>query len=339
MKRLTLEEIGELAGVSRATVSRVINNYPHIRPEVRERVERVIRETGYEPNLVARSLASNRSNILGLVIPSAGSLLFSDPYFPRLIQGISQGCDESDYTLALFLFQSEQKERNNLHSIYQKGILDGIIITASVLADPHIPQMIEYSLPFVMIGRPATHPEINYVDVDSVGGAFTAVDHLARLGYRRIATITADPDSTVGIDRRAGYIDALTHHGLPVEDARMCAGDFTRESGRAAMECLLPQRPDAVFAATDAMAIGAMQAIEEAGLSVPDDVAVVGFDDFTLAENADPPLTTIRQPVQQTGRIAVQVLQGLLDGGGDDPQHIVLPTELVIRASCGASRS
>lgn len=336
MKKLTLEDVGRLAGVSRATVSRVVNNTSNVDPELRERVEKVIEETGYLPNVVARSLASNRSNILGLIIPSVAQTLFTDPYFPALIQGISQACNANDYTLSLFVFHSPQEETRVFRRALGSGLLDGLIVTTNRIEDPFIGELLDRKLPFVYVGRPPDTKRINYVDVDNVVGVLLAVKHLIRLGHQRIAHIGAPLDTTVGIDRRQGYERALTEAGLPIEKSLMAFGNFSQDSGYTAMRQVLKSHPDAAFIASDTMAIGAMQAIHEAGLRIPEDIAVVGFDDLLPAMNSTPTLTTVRQFVPRTGAIAAETLIDIIDVGPGPPRHIILPTELVIRASCGA---
>jgi len=338
MKKLTLEEVAKLAGVSRATVSRVVNNPERVSPKYRERVLKVIKETGYQPNQAARILASRRSNIIGLIIPSRADLIFTDPYFAALITGISRACNAHDYTLTLFVFHSQKEQEQVYQRALGTGLLDGLIVTADKINDPLIPQIIARKIPAVYVGRPLDKTNINFVDVDNVAGAYMAVSHLIRLGYKRIATITGPMSSTTSIDRHEGYVKALTERNRPIDDALIACGDFTRDSGYTSMRRLLPHQPDAVFVATDTMALGAMQAIQEANLTIPDDIAIVGFDDLPPAVIADPPLTTIRQPVNQNGMLAVETLIDLLETGSDSPCHTILPTELIVRATCGAMK-
>jgi len=340
MKKLTLEEVAKMAGVSRATVSRVVNNPESVSPEYRERVQRVIAETGFLPNQAARTLASRRSNILGLIIPTATPSIFADPYVPALIKGISHACNLNDYTLTLFLFHSQEEQQQVYQRALGTGLLDGLIVAADKLHDPLVPQIIARQIPAVYVGRPPDASQPSFVDVDNVAGAYMAVNHLLRLGYRRVATITGPLYSTAGVDRREGYLKALRARGQAVDEQLIIEGFFDHDSGYHAMRRLLslPTPPDALFAASDSMAIGALQAITEAGLRIPDDIAVIGFDDLSLAASARPPLTTIRQPVLQTGTLAVETMIDLLRNGTEPPRHIVLSTELVIRETCGAVR-
>jgi LacI family transcriptional regulator len=332
---LTLEEIGKLARVSRSTVSRVLNDSPHVKPEVRARVLKVVAETGYLRNPAARSLASRRSGIIALVIPLAIQGLFDDPYFARLIQGISRTCNGHDCMLSLFVFHSPEEESKLQPRVLRNQLFDGVIVTATRTGDPLIPQLLANGVPFVVSGR-HDDPRVSFVDADNAAGAYAAVSHLARLGRRRIATIAGPPDSLAAFDRKQGYLRALGERGLRIDEKLIAAGDFTEVSGYETMQRLLPHQPDAVFVASDTMAMGALRALREAQIDVPNDIAVVGFDDQPHAATADPPLTTVRQPIRRLGDMAVEALCELVQNGLEPPRRIILPTELVVRTSCGS---
>jgi LacI family transcriptional regulator len=334
-EKLTIRQIAKLAGVSRSTVSRVINDHPNVSPETRDQVLQVVAETGFHPDPIARSLSSRRAGIIGLVIPLAIQSLFEDPFFPRLMQGISQGCNNHDYTLTLFLLHSLEEESKLYARVSRRQLLDGVIVTATRGGDPLIPRLIANRIPFVMHGR-HDDPRVSFVDVDNAAGAYTAVTHLVRLGRRRIALISGPSGSLAAEDRKRGYLNALQERRVPVDESLIIHGDFTETSSYEAVQRLLPHDPDAVFVASDSMALGALRALHEVGKRVPDEVAVVGFDDMPQAATVDPPLTTIRQPIQQTGVLAVEMLIDILENGADPPRRIILPTELVIRASCGS---
>ena len=337
MKRLTLEEIGQIAGVSRSTVSRVINDHPNIRPAVRQRVADVIRETGYQPNSAARSLASSQSRVFGLVMPSILQSAFADPYYPLVIQAISHACNQNDYTPALFLFQTLEEEEKVSQRIVASGLIDGLVVTADTIESAFVSKIQGYDIPFVQIGRPpqASAHAISYVDVDNEAGAYLATSHLIQLGYRRIGQL-ATAHNTAGADRDAGYRHALADRGLPIDESLIEVSDFSEAGGYAAMRALLERQPEAVFAQSDAIALGAIRALRDRGLRVPDDIAVVGFDDMPLAASADVPLTTVRQPIYRTGMLAVETLIDIVRTSPAPARHIVLPVELVIRASSGA---
>ncbi len=336
-RRLNLEEIGRLAGVSRSTVSRVVNGAPNVSPEVKARVEEVIAETGYRPHAAARSLASRRTGVVGLVIPSAVETLFDDPYFGRLILGISRATTELDTTLSLFLFQAESDERAISSRVVTPGLVDGVIVTATRMGDPLVDHLLDAGMPFVIVGRPDDGRPVHSVDVDNRGGARIAAEHLAGLGYRRIGMVAAPSNTTAGVDRRAGFLEGLADAGLAVDD-RLFEGDWTEASGREAMERMLPERPDAVFVASDRMAVGALRAIRDAGLRCPDDVAVVSFDGIIPSDQTMPRLTSVAQPVQEAGDRAARMLHDLIEGDLAAPEQVVFPTELVVRESCGAAQ-
>ena len=338
MSGLTLEDIAKQAGVSRSTVSRVLNDRPNVRKDVRERVQNVIESTGFRPHAAARTLASQHSWTIGLVIPLSVSFFFTDPYYPNLTKGIAQACNQYNYTLALFLVGTKEDEEKIFPRVSRKGLLDGVIIQAGHHGEQQIiGHLIDVKMPLVVAGRPFRSDNVSYIDIDNVNAAYVAVTHLIRLGNKRIGTITGPQHSTVGLDRKAGYTKALDERGFSVDESLIVEGDFTEGGGYYAMKKLLDAKPDAVFAASDAMALGAMRATLECGLRIPDDIAFVGFDDLPIATLSDVQLTTVRQPVTQFGSKAVEVLIDLIENGTFPPHHIIMETELVIRESCGAS--
>lgn len=335
MQNLTLEEIGKRAGVSRSTVSRVINNHESVSRAVRERVQRVIKETGYQPHAAARSLAAKQTFVVGLVIPRSVQAFFADPYFPRLIQGIAQACNANGYTLTLFMFHSEAEEQELYPRVLSRGMTDGVIISSSQRDDPLLPLLCDNNVPFVVVGRPLVDGSIHYVDVDNVVGVRTAVAHLVRHGRRRIGHIAGPDNTSVGRDRRQGYADALIARGLPLREELIVVGDFSETSGYLAAQSLVAAGADAIVCASDKMAFGALRALRELRKQVPEEVAVVGFDDLEAASLTQPPLTTVRQPIRQTGITAVETLLDVIDNGDEPARRVILPTQLVIRNSCG----
>jgi LacI family transcriptional regulator len=298
----------------------------------------IIQTTGYHPNAAARTLASQRSWMIGLVLPRGVSSFFTDPYFPRLTQGIAQACNQYNYTLALFLVSSKEDEEKIFPRVSRKGLLDGILVQSGQPDEQLIDRLVQAGIPLVIAGRPFKINNISYIDVDNIDAAYNAVSHLVRLGYKRIGTISGPATSTVGLDRKEGYRKALAERGRKVDEALIVEADFTEAGGYYAMRKLLAARPDAIFTASDIMAIGAMRAVREAGLSVPGEVAFVGFDDLPLATLSNPQLSTIRQPIVQFGSKAVEILIDLIENGIQPPRRVIMPTELIIRRSCGALR-
>ncbi len=313
-----------------------MNNHPNVDPETRAKVLAIAQNLNYQPNLAARGLAAGRTRILGLVIPMGVSALFTDPYFPLLIQGISSACNAHDHSVMLWLAEPEY-ERRTIRQILQGGLIDGVIVASSLVGDPLLEALLKRGLPFVMIGRDPSNSHVSYVDVDNINSAREMVAHLMRLGHRRVATIAGPKNMIAGADRMQGYLAALRDKGIPADASLIVEGDFTEAGGYAAMQRLLPFAPDAVFCASDAMALGALRALREAGKGVPEEIALAGFDDMPFSARADPPLTTVRQPIQRNGSVAVDTLIDLVNHPDSPPRRIILPTELVIRASCGSA--
>jgi LacI family transcriptional regulator len=337
---LTLEEVGKLAGVSRSTVSRVVNGHPSVRDPVRERVWQVIRDTGYQPHAAARSLVTRRTQIVAAIIPETVTKLFVDPFFSILLRGITDACNTHGYHLMLSLFSGPERQEEMYRRLVHGGSLDGVIVASSRMEEPVIPELLRDGVPFVLVGR---HPDrrVPCLDVDNVGGAQMAVEHLIRLGHRRIATITGPLNMSHGEDRLAGYRQALEAHRIPIDRSLIVEGDYTEAGGMMGAQRLLAGSPTAIFVASDVMAIGALKALREAGLRVPDDVAMAAFDDVPIASAVEPALTTVRQPIERLGSLAVDLLLDRL-GRPTDPQalvpRLVLPVDLVVRKSCGAFR-
>lgn len=330
----TLEEIAKLAKVSRSTVSRVVNDDPNVSPETRVRVRGVIQRLNYHPNAAARGLASGRTRVIGLVIPMGVAAVFSDPFHPLVTQGVASACNAHDHSVMLWLADPEY-ERRAVSQVLHSGLVDGVILASQLMDDPLLQALKASRLPFILIGRHPTDTRVNYVDVDNFASAREIVAYLLRLGRRRIATITGPRNMIAGAGRLEGYCTALHDRGLTAHSDLILSGDFTEESGYTTMQHLLPLKPDAVFCASDNMALGAMHAIREAGLRVPEDIAIAGFDDMPFAARATPPLTTVRQPIFQTGFVAAETLIDLIANPTSQPHRIILPTELVIRASTG----
>jgi LacI family transcriptional regulator len=337
LSELTLEDIAKQAGVSRSTVSRVVNNHPYVKAEVRKKVLKVIQDEGYHPNAAARTLVSQRSSMIGLVIPRSVSSFFTDPYFPHLTQGILQACNQNNYTLALFVISTNEDEAKILPKISRNGFLDGLILQTGVLGDQLVDQLTASNMPLVVAGRPHQQTGISYVDVDNVAAATVATNHLLQLGRTRVAAITGPLSRSESIDRKNGYVRALTAKGIPIDEKLIAETDFSGAGGYAAMQQLLPWKPDAVFAASDDLAIGAIHAVRDAGLRVPEDIAFVGFDDLPTTALSGINLTTIRQPVALFGIKLVEVLLDLIENGTKPTRRMIMDTELIIRDTCGAS--
>jgi DNA-binding LacI/PurR family transcriptional regulator len=330
----TLEAVARAAGVSRATVSRVVNDSPRVSPDARRSVERAIESLGYVPNRAARSLVTRRSDSIGVVITEPTGRLFSDPFFPRLLRGISAELAARDRQLVLVMPQSAADQRRAAGYL-SAGHVDGVLLTSLHGADPLPAQLVARGVPVVVGGRPIEPTAVSYVDVDNRAGARAAVGHLLSAGRRVVATIAGPADMAVGVDRLAGFRDALGDADIAIDPALIVEADFTHDGGAEAMRTLLGRRPDidGVFAASDAMAAGALSEILAAGRQVPDDVAVVGYDDSPIAAATRPPLTSVRQPIEEMGREMARLLIEAIERGERATRRIVLATELIPRAS------
>jgi LacI family transcriptional regulator len=324
----TLDDLAELSGVSRATVSRVINGGP-VSEQTRQKVLDVLESTDYRPNLAARSLASGRTGVVGVVMHVDPPLLFEDPYFATLLHGLSDVLSEQAAGMMLWLGNRSKEE--TLNRILGMGLLDGVVVTADMLEDPLVDGLLVSDLPTVLIGHRRTDLEASYVDVDNINAADTITRHLIDTGRTRIGHITGRRGTVAAEDRLQGYLKAMKRAGLDTEDL-VAEGDFNRPSGASGAAQLIDAGVDAIFAANDATAGGALDELRSRGLSVPGDVALAGFDDLDFAAHLDPPLTTIRQGVHAQGSEAARALFGLLESPGT-PRRVLLPTELVIRRS------
>jgi LacI family transcriptional regulator len=329
----TIKEIAKIAGVSRSTVSRVINDNPNVSERTRSKVQSIIDEMEYQPNPVARSLISGRTRVLGLVIPMAFSSLFTNPFFSLLSQGISSTCTVNNYTLMLWLIEPDYAKRTN-DNILNNRLIDGVIVASNVIDDPLIEGLIKRKVPLVQIGR-NNYPNVSSVDADNIHGSIMAVRHLINIGRKQLATVTGHMDLFSGRDRLSGFKRGLQEKNLPILEKRIAFGDFTEKGGYFQTKLLLSRTEfDGLFVASDMMCFGAIQAIQEAGLKIPEDIAVISFDDIPAAARHQPALTTIRQPIHQMGSIAAQTLIDQLESNDTaTPRRIILPTELVLRES------
>ncbi|WP_299527732.1 LacI family DNA-binding transcriptional regulator [uncultured Streptomyces sp.] len=332
--RPTLEEVAVRAGVGRGTVSRVINGSPRVSDQTREVVEAAIAELGYVPNRAARALAGNRTDSIALVVPEPEARFFAEPYFSDIVRGVGEALADTDMQLLLTLAGND-RERRRLAQYLTAHRVDGVLLV-SVHADDPLPELLEQlGMPCVISGPRSAVESLASVDSDNFEGARGAVGHLVARGRRTIATITGRLD-VYGAQRRLdGYRRAVADAGLAPDERLIAPADFTEEGGARAMRELLERHPDidAVFAASDVMAAGARHVLREAGRRIPDDVALIGFDDSVVARHMEPALTSVRQPIADMGRAMATVLLQEISEPSVDGRHIVLPTELVVRDS------
>ncbi len=313
-EKSTIQDIARLAGVSKATVSRVLNQKPDVDPATRERILRIIEEQGYTPNLAASSLADGHSRLVALLIPS-----FTWPLIPDIMRGVAETIEQTQYELLLYSISDlyhEEVRSEVIHRILETKLTSGLLAifpdpTSRYLATLHRPEF-----PIVLLDDQEVPPEnVPWVTVNNRLGAYEATRHLLQLGHRRIVHIQGPLTYQVSQDRYRGYCEALEEAGLPVDPTLVIPGDFKPASGQVGAKILfdLPERPTAIFAASDYMAYGVMTAAREYGLHLPEDVALVGFDDLPSSAHMPIPLSTVRQPFYEMGQVALTLLLSLVE--------------------------
>ncbi|MFE9399932.1 LacI family DNA-binding transcriptional regulator [Streptomyces flavidovirens] len=326
----TLDEVAARAGVSRTAASRVINNAPHVSRAKREAVQRAVRELDFVPNPSAQALATRRVGAVVLAVSSDEPGLFADPFFAEVIVGVSAALEQTELELILLLANTP-RGRERFERLLRSRRADGVMLMALRGDDPLGRLGEEVDLPVVFGGLPLIGEPTWYVDADNRGGARLAAEHFARTGRRRPVMITGQVDAGAAVAREQGFTEGLTLSGLPLLGIE--PGQFTEDGGAEAMERLLLAHPDAdaVFAASDAMAIGALRTLRERGLRVPEDIAVIGFNDLASARHTSPPLTTVHQPVRALGQEMARMLVSAIEG--HRPSPLILPTRLTVRES------
>jgi LacI family transcriptional regulator len=341
-KRATSFDVAKLAGVSRTTVSLVLNQVPgvSIGEAARQRVLDAARQLNYHPNAAGRKLVSGKSRTLGLVLRQNPEQVFADAFLVQVVLGVEQAAAEQGFHV--LLKPVEPHDHEGYTRLIRENFVDGIILSGPRADDLEILKLRHDGFPIVMLGQ-LPESDIPFVDINAFDGAATAVSHLIDQGHKRIAMITNAPlQYTSAQQRRAGYEKALLQAGIPLVCDLVREGNFTPASGFAAMSELLSvsPRPTAVFVASDVVAMGAIQAIKKARVSIPKELAVVGFDDVPLAEYYDPPLTTVRLPAYGLGWAAGDLLVRIIQGDDSEQNGIFLESELIVRASsCDNSAS
>jgi DNA-binding LacI/PurR family transcriptional regulator len=338
--RPTQRQIAEEAGVSRTTVSLVLNDVPGVRvsPETRQRILEVAHRLNYHPDAAARTLVSGRTCTIGFVLCQSPDRIFADAFLPEVLCGVGDAVQENGFRVLIHSVEDVTASGAYIGLVREKQT-DGIILSGPRSDDCQLLQLKAEGFPVVLLGQ-LRGSGIPFVDVDNAGAAKQAVEHLIGLGHRQIGMITNAPLAyTAARDRLTGYRQALDEAGLGYAEGLVRTGDFREESGHRAMNDLLDlaQPPTAVFVASDLVTFGAMMAIKQRGLTIPDDVALVGFDDVRLAHYVNPPLTTVRLPAYGLGYRAAMLLTQLIAGELVEEQEILLQTELVVRQSCGAA--
>jgi len=361
-RKITIHDIAKQAGVSKATVSRVLNHKPDVDPMTRERILRIMNEQGFVPSIVATGLAGGRSRMIGVLIPA-----LTWPLIPEIMRGVAEVIDHTAYELVLYSINSSNHEKDRsdvIDRILATRLVAGLLAIYPGHTAPHLQALYKQGVPVVMLDDQNLPPaDIPWVGADQRVGAYEATQHLIRQGHRHIAHIQGPLRYQVSLDRYQGYCQALVDAGIELDPDLVVQGDFMSESGKECASYLFEReghRPTAIFAGSDLMAYGVLAAAEQYGLRVPEDVALVGFDDIELSSHMQPALTTVRQPLYEMGQSAIEMLLELLDASsptfheryskfGSSPSlqgsetvvstHIQLATNLVVRASCGTTRN
>jgi LacI family transcriptional regulator len=333
--KVTIIEVAAEAGVSFATVSRVINNDKHVRPETRERVLAAMQRLGFVANRQARSLAGGKSNTIGLLVPDLGT-----GYIGEIIRGIDTELSWNDIDLILYTTHRTATKESNYVANLARGMVDGLLLVLPRNPVDYIGTLTRRNFPFVLIDHQGTSENCSAVGATNWQGAYTATEYLISLGHQRIGFITGSMDLGCSEDRLKGYRSALRTYHLPEAPELVYEGTFFQPEGYAGACALLDldDPPTAIFASNDVMAMGAMDAVRNRELRIPDDISIVGFDNIPQSAMVYPPLTTVQQPLEQMGRVAVQMLIGILKHAEKENSRIELPTELIVRASTSSPR-
>lgn len=331
MQSVTIYDVAHEAGVSDATVSRVFNNKPGVKESTRAKVLNAAQKLGYVVNMQARSLAGGRSNIIGLLIPG-----LDNGYVIEIVRGVDQELARSGCELMVYTTHRVRNNSANYLRYVANGLTDGILLVVPLVSADFLKALETINHPYVLIDALNPFGRSASVNATNWDGAYKATEYLIKLGHRRIGFITGIPELSSAKDRYEGFITALNDYDIPVDKTLIVTGDFRQESGYVAAQQLLqlPEPPTAIFASNDMMAFGVMDAIREAGLRIPDDVSVIGFDDIPQAVNTYPKLTTVHQPLEEMGRVGVKLLLEHIEHPDTPSQNIVLATQLIVRDSC-----
>jgi LacI family transcriptional regulator len=330
---VTIMDVARASGVSYATVSRVLSGYEFVKESTYNRVMESVERLGYVANLQARSLAGGHSRIIGLLVPN-----LDNSYVATIMSGVDQALVRADYELMLYTTHRRAGKESLYVKTIANGLTEGLLLIAPMVQATYLEALREQNFPYVLIDQADNTENSSVVESTNWQGAYEATRYLVQLGHTRIAFITGAAAVRSAGDRLQGYRAAFADCNIPLKAELIVEGDFQQHSGYDATKRLLETvkpRPTAIFASNDLMAFGAMDAIREFGLRIPEDISIVGFDDIPQASLVFPKLTTVRQPLDQMGRVAVRMLLEQIEDRSHPPQRVTLQTELIIRDSCG----
>lgn len=336
-RRVTIRDVARASGVSYATVSRVLTGYEFVKETTRNRVMEAAEQLGYVANLSARSLAGGRSRIIGLIVPN-----LDNGYVGAITQGIDRELARANYDLMLYTSHRQPGKESFYVGTLANGLTDGLLLVAPLVPATYLEALREQNFPYVLIDQADVSENSNVVEATNWQGAYEATRYLNQLGHTRIAFITGSLAVRSAVDRLRGYKAALADCNIPVTEALIIEGDYQQQTGYEVTKSLLQSvdpPPTAIFASNDLSAFGAMDAAREHGYRIPDDISIIGFDDVPQASFVYPKLTTVRQPLEQMGHVAVKMLLEHIEDQSNTPQRVALATQLVIRDSCGPCKT
>lgn len=331
-RRITIRDVARTSGVSYSTVSRVLSGYEFVKEDTRTRVMEAVEQLGYVANLPARSLAGGNSRIIGLLVPN-----LDNSYVGTIAQGIDQALARANYDLLLYTTHRHPSKESYYVNDIPNGLAEGLLLVAPLIPAAYLDLLREQDFPYVLIDQADATENSNVVEATNWQGAYEATRYLIDLGHTRIAFIKGSPAIRSGIDRLLGYRAALADCDIPIREELIGEGDYQQQTAYETAKCLLQTvhpRPTAIFGSNDLAAFGAMDAARECGLQIPDDISIVGFDDIPQTSLVYPKLTTVRQPLEQMGKVAVKMLLERIENPSHPPQRVVLATQFIIRDSC-----
>jgi LacI family transcriptional regulator len=330
---VTIMDVARASGVSYATVSRVLSGYEFVKESTRNRVLEAVEHLGYVANLQARSLAGGRTQIIGLLVPN-----LDNGYVGTIMRGIDQELERANYDLMLYTSHRHPSSESYYVNAIANGLTEGLLLVAPLVPMTYLDALREKNFPYILIDQAESTESSSVVESTNWQGAYEATRYLSQLGHTRIAFITGELAVRSAVDRLRGYKAALGDCDIPFREELIIESDFQQQTGYEAAKCLLQRinpRPTAIFASNDLSAFGAMDAARELGLRIPDDISIIGFDDIPQASLTHPKLTTVRQPLEQMGQVAVKMLLEQIEDRSHPPQRVTLATQLIIRNSCG----
>ncbi|RUS46540.1 LacI family DNA-binding transcriptional regulator [Cohnella sp. AR92] len=332
---VTIKDVAKKAGVSPSTVSRVLSNHPRISRETTKKVKEIMEELGYHSNIMARSLVSNKTYTLGMILPRPAEELFQNQFFAESIRGITTQASRNGYDLLMTAGHSEQGELEAVTRLVKGRRVDGVILLQSRKNDPIIQFLKKEAFPFILIGHDREHEDILCVDNDNVQAAFDATQHLISQGHARIGFVSGPPNLTVSQDRLEGFRQAMDASGLRVQPEWIVEGEFLQESGYRAMSFFmnLPERPTALVVVDDLVTFGVLRGLNELGFKVPDDLSLVSFNNIALAELSSPPLSSVDIGIYQLGYMASQQLIRFIQEDKPQQMSVIVPHRLIVRES------